>query len=71
MTATLQDTVAATLRAHMAHRRQRIADLAAGIGESYDVARGLYHGEGQQKWTLNRLEAIAAWLGIPARDLLP
>lgn len=70
MTESLQDTVATTLRAHMGLRRLRIQDLADGIGESAGIASALYHGKGQA-WTLNRLEAVAAWLGLPVRDLLP
>ncbi|ADG97622.1 transcriptional regulator, XRE family [Segniliparus rotundus DSM 44985] len=61
--------VALEVRAHLARRRLKRADLAAVLGVSLRTVSDLL-GE-RRAWRLDELEAVARWLGLELADLLP
>lgn len=65
---TLDERVAAQIRALMAARRLTSADLGAALDISQSSASRRMVGEGT--FTLNEIQATAEWLGVPITDII-
>lgn len=65
---TLDERVAAQIRALMAARRLTSAELGEALGISQSSASRRMVGEGT--FTLNEIQAAADWLGVPITDII-
>jgi transcriptional regulator with XRE-family HTH domain len=61
--ATLNDRVAANLRAEMAAQRKSVTDLSAALRVGHRAATRRWSGE--QDIGLNELELLSKWLDVP------
>jgi transcriptional regulator with XRE-family HTH domain len=66
--ATLNERVAAQIRALMAARRKTSADLGEALGISQSSASRRMLGDGL--FTLNQIQETADWLGVPITDII-
>lgn len=65
----LRDAVSGEVRAQLARRRLRQADLAPVLGVNQgQVSKRLC---GHVPWSVDDLEALAEFFGVDARDLVP
>lgn len=65
---TLNERVAAQIRALMAARKKTSSELGAELGISQSAASRRMHGDGS--FNLDEVQAVADWLQVPITDII-